>query len=98
MHDHVYRMGITWQQTAYNQPPHLGYYLPNYVHRFADITGDINIDGDKNTTDVTNLYNVIFGTDTVTPKERCNIDGSEDIDPNTSDVTALYNIIFGTTE
>lgn len=98
MHDHVYRMGITWQQTAYNQPPHLGYYLPNYVHRFADITGDINIDGDMNTTDVTNLYNVIFGTDTVTPKERCNIDGSEDIDPNTSDVTALYNIIFGTTE
>lgn len=32
MHDHVYRMGITWQNTAYNQPPHLGYYLPD---RFA---------------------------------------------------------------
>ncbi len=29
MHDHTYRMGITWQQTAYNQPPHLGYYLPD---------------------------------------------------------------------
>lgn len=28
MHDHVYRMGICWQNTAYNQPPHLGYYLP----------------------------------------------------------------------
>lgn len=28
MHDHVYRMGIAWQNTAYNQPPHLGYYLP----------------------------------------------------------------------
>lgn len=32
MHDHVYRMGITWQNSAYNQPPHLGYYLPD---RFA---------------------------------------------------------------
>lgn len=29
MHDHVYRMGIAWQQTAYNQPPHLGFYLPD---------------------------------------------------------------------
>ncbi len=28
-HDHTYRMGMVWQQTAYNQPPHLGYYLPD---------------------------------------------------------------------
>ena len=27
MHDPVYRMGIAWQNVAYNQPPHLGYYL-----------------------------------------------------------------------
>ena len=31
MHDHTYRMGICWQNTAYNQPPHLGYYLPDVV-------------------------------------------------------------------
>ena len=29
MHDHTYRMGICWQNTAYNQPPHLGYFLPD---------------------------------------------------------------------
>ncbi|MCR5180888.1 MAG: rhamnogalacturonan lyase [Bacteroidaceae bacterium] len=29
MHDHVYRMGVCWQNTAYNQPPHLGYFLPD---------------------------------------------------------------------
>lgn len=29
MHDHIYRLGIAWQNVAYNQPPHLGYYLPN---------------------------------------------------------------------
>ncbi|MCM1520637.1 MAG: LamG domain-containing protein [Lachnoclostridium sp.] len=27
MQDHQYRMAIAWQNTAYNQPPHLGYYL-----------------------------------------------------------------------
>ena len=32
MHDHTYRMGICWQNTAYNQPPHLGYYLPDYIN------------------------------------------------------------------
>ena len=31
MHDHVYRMGIAWQNTAYNQPPHLGFFLPDYI-------------------------------------------------------------------
>ncbi len=29
MEDHVYRLGIAWQNVAYNQPPHLGYYLPD---------------------------------------------------------------------
>lgn len=27
MHDLVYRLGIAWQNVAYNQPPHVGYYL-----------------------------------------------------------------------
>lgn len=26
--DHTYRLGIAWQMSSYNQPPHLGYYLP----------------------------------------------------------------------
>lgn len=30
MHDHVYRMGVAWQNVAYNQPPHLGYYLGDW--------------------------------------------------------------------
>ncbi|MDO4425155.1 MAG: transposase family protein [Planctomycetia bacterium] len=28
MTDHVYRMAIVWQNAGYNQPPHLGRYLP----------------------------------------------------------------------
>ena len=31
MHDHTYRMGVVWENVAYNQPPHTGYYLPDYV-------------------------------------------------------------------
>ncbi len=27
MHDNIYRLSVAWQNTAYNQPPHLGYYL-----------------------------------------------------------------------
>lgn len=27
MHDHVYRLGIAWQNVAYNQPPHTSFYL-----------------------------------------------------------------------
>jgi hypothetical protein len=27
MHDPVYREGVAWQNTAYNQPPHTGFFL-----------------------------------------------------------------------
>lgn len=33
MHDHIYRMGVVWQNVSYNQPPHLGYYLPDAVKK-----------------------------------------------------------------
>ncbi|MEN8907152.1 MAG: cellulose binding domain-containing protein [Clostridiales bacterium] len=29
MHDPIYRLGIAWQNVAYNQPPHTGFYLGN---------------------------------------------------------------------
>lgn len=31
MHDPVYRLGIAWQNVAYNQPPHLGFYIGDGV-------------------------------------------------------------------
>ncbi len=40
MHDHVYRMSVAWQNVAYNQPPHLGYYLPDYVASRFELTGE----------------------------------------------------------
>ena len=37
MHDHTYRLAVAWQNTAYNQPPHLGYYLPDYIGKTSNI-------------------------------------------------------------
>lgn len=31
MHDRMYRLGVAWQNVAYNQPPHLSYYLPDHA-------------------------------------------------------------------
>ncbi|MFO7656884.1 MAG: T9SS type A sorting domain-containing protein [Bacteroidales bacterium] len=31
MHDPVYRLGIAWQNVAYNQPPHTGFFLGNQM-------------------------------------------------------------------
>ena len=35
MHDHIYRMGVVWQNVGYNQPPHLGYYLPDKAEKVS---------------------------------------------------------------
>ena len=41
MYDHTYRLSIAWQNDAYNQPPHLGYYLPDaIVTRIDDVTDE----------------------------------------------------------
>lgn len=44
MHDAVYRTAIAWQNTAYNQPPHLGYYLPDAVKKLT--APEIQVVGD----------------------------------------------------
>ena len=63
MHDHVYRMGICWQNVAYNQPPHLGYYLPDFIESFQgnDPTGIVEIkeDGELDNGPVYNLHGAL---------------------------------------
>ena len=62
MHDHVYRMGVAWQNAAYNQPPHLGYYLPDrFIPRLVALDGSAKeqtvILGDSITPIVLNYIN-----------------------------------------
>jgi Rhamnogalacturonan I lyases beta-sheet domain len=33
MHDPVYRLGVAWQNVAYNQPPHTSYFLGNNMNQ-----------------------------------------------------------------
>ncbi len=40
MQDHLYRMSICWQNVAYNQPPHLSYYLPDLFKTRFDVVGN----------------------------------------------------------
>ena len=47
MHDHVYRMGIAWQNVAYNQPAHVGYYLPDYVQHLTGVSTTANENADN---------------------------------------------------
>lgn len=42
MHDHVYRMAVAWQNVGYNQPPHLGYFLPDSVRAREQYNGVAN--------------------------------------------------------
>jgi rhamnogalacturonan endolyase len=60
MHDPVYRLGIAWQNTAYNQPPHLGVYIggglsnvsqPNITTiKYTDTSTAVkNVEGDEKT-------------------------------------------------
>jgi rhamnogalacturonan endolyase len=68
MHDPQYRLGIAWQNGAYNQPPHTGFYLgdgmaepprPQIKILYGDLTGDNNVD----INDVSEFSKVWLATD-----------------------------------
>ncbi len=50
MHDPVYRLSVAWQNVAYNQPPHTGFFL-GYNMKEAQrpdiVTGDKLFGRDK---------------------------------------------------
>jgi rhamnogalacturonan endolyase len=86
MHDPVYRLGIAWQNVAYNQPPHTGFFIGDGME--TPENPDIYLAGESltptetptntETADPTNTT-----TETVEPTETSSND----------DVTAEYNII-----
>ena len=70
MHDATYRVAVAWQNTAYNQPPHVGYYLPDMVKSLKQpdvyVVGE-NVEVPVDTTPVVNDGKSTF--DASTPKE-----------------------------
>lgn len=61
------------------------------IENQGSIIGDINADGKVDVSDVTELINMILGSQPLSPKADINNDGIT----NVSDVTALINIILG---
>ena len=57
MHDHIYRLSVAWQNVGYNQPPHLGYYLPDYVEGKQQ-TAILNVRGDQQENGSTTVYDL----------------------------------------
>ncbi len=74
MHDPVYRSGVAAQQTAYNQPPHVGFYLdeevflPEAESVTAEITKSLKVGDTLRAEDIKVTVEFDDGTSTVTDK------------------------------
>ena len=66
MTDHLYRMGIVWQNASYNQPPHLSYYLPDVFHCSYEVVEGQLVD----TVEVGQPYKLVIRTRLV---EDCSV-------------------------
>ena len=59
MHDHTYRMAVCWQNTAYNQPPHLGYNLAETIARQqVDAVYEVNATGLQESPSAVTIYDL----------------------------------------
>ena len=69
MHDPVYRMDVAWQNTAYNQPPHLGFFIGDGLSKVTQ--PDIYVVGEEEpstqTLSVTPQEQTIFSGYGITP-------------------------------
>lgn len=69
MHDPIYRLSIAWQNVAYNQPPHLGFYIGDglddipypdiYLAKYEE--GAQSIDSPQSTQHVCKIYSLAGG-------------------------------------
>lgn len=60
MHDPMYRLSIAWQNVAYNQPPHTGYYMPDGSPKpniiYPDEYVDVSTESDGETSSAVKNY------------------------------------------
>lgn len=69
MHDHQYRMATIWQTAAYNQPPHLSYFLPDYVETLKKEASSIGVAEAGKEVKVVRYFNML-GQQTAVPEGR----------------------------
>jgi rhamnogalacturonan endolyase len=78
MHDPKYRLDVAWQNVAYNQPPHPGFFLgagmaepptpPIYTVQFLPDAGDYNANGEVDAADYV-LWRKTLGSTTNAPTD-----------------------------
>ena len=96
MHDHTYRMGIAWQNTAYNQPPHLGYFLKDYIDgKIPEPTlpGDVNNDGTVDVADISAIITIMAGATTPDASASGNADVNGDGSVDVADISSVITIM-----
>ena len=94
MHDHTYRMAIAWQNTAYNQPPHLGYFLKDYIDGKLDspLEGDVNGDGTVDVADIAAIISVMAGAGEGLPlTDSADVNGDGQVD--VADISTVITIM-----
>lgn len=81
MHDPHYRVSIAWQNVAYNQPPHLGYFLPDAV---------------KNGITPPDVYLVNPNTGSTPPSSSSStpLPNSSSSSPNSSNILSVVNAAY----
>lgn len=108
MHDPIYRLGIAWQNTAYNQPPHTGFFLgagmkepptpniytPNNVVIIdKPVKGDINSDGSIDAIDFALLKKYLLDSTENISKENADLNADGDI--NAIDFALMKKYLLG---
>ena len=94
MHDHTYRMAVAWQNSGYNQPPHIGYCLKDYIDGKLDcaLEGDVNLDGTVDVADIAAVVSVMTGESVVGGLSAdVNGDGATDV----ADISTIISIMAG---
>lgn len=108
MHDPVYRLGIAWQNTAYNQPPHTGFFLGNGMNTPPEpsiylagdtvnpviVYGDIDDDGTVNALDFALLKKYILTGDATGINLKA-ADVNRDEQVNSIDLALMKSYLLG---
>ncbi len=91
MHDPQYRLSIAWQNVAYNQPPHTGFYLGTdmaqapvpaiYTPQPANavVPGDVNSDGQVDALDLAVLKQHLLNSDVKINQDNADMNSDGDI-------------------
>jgi len=62
MHDAVYRLSVAWQNVAYNQPPHVSYYMPEGSPQpniiYPDEYVNVTIEADHEQTNEVDMFHL----------------------------------------